>query len=265
MRFSPRAAYRLAFTLIELLVVIAIIAILAALLLPALAKAKGKAEAITCMNNTRQVMLGWIMYTGDYEDIMPGKIVGNGVDWASNPDSTNAAMLVNPDYSALANYLKNPRVYKCPADKYNHQTYGVPRVLSLSANAYLGEISVQSVNQIPGRTYPMKGYKKTTKLATPGPANTFVTLDEHPDSIDDAVFHSMGGLASPNAEFRNLPASYHYGGGCNFSYVDGHSAIQKWKDPRTKPGVKFIKLGNLQVPGDPDWVWLNDHLPYDAP
>jgi prepilin-type N-terminal cleavage/methylation domain-containing protein len=71
---TPDYQHRVGFTLIELLVVIAIIAVLAAMLLPSLSKAKQKAQAISCMNQLKQLTLGWIMYSGDNN----GRLAPNG-------------------------------------------------------------------------------------------------------------------------------------------------------------------------------------------
>src|SRR5262245_35065504 len=126
------------FTLVELLVVIAIIAVLAALLLPVLARSKQKARQVTCANNLGQLQLGWLMYVNEYSDSLPhnsvgaeGKSIENpgwvaGTMWFNSDvgqdisESINTDLLVGTEYVAfgsIGGYVKNPSVYRCPADK----------------------------------------------------------------------------------------------------------------------------------------------------
>jgi prepilin-type processing-associated H-X9-DG protein len=103
-------------------------------------------------------------------------------------------------------------------------------------------------------------------LAKPGPTEIFVFLDEHPDSINDAIFHVIAGRSPVAAEWRDLPASQHYGGGCNFSFVDGHSEIHKWLEKSgsiaTVRPVTYVDLSNIPCRASRDYLWVDDHMPY---
>ena len=268
---------RLAFTLIELLVVIAIIAILAALLLPALGRAKLKAQAVQCMNNGRQMMLSWRLYVEENGDKVPAAwgssdawLGKNSMSWTGNPvtDGGNPSNWdINYDIakSCLWPYCsKNSGIWRCPADTSTAKaTYGpysgqtIPRVRSVSM---LSWFNGSDADHFPGCSGFVK-FAKLSEVIKPGPSMTFVFLDERFDSINDGEFcTSMSGFPDQPAQFYliDFPASYHGGSG-GFSFADGHSEIHKWKDSRTMPALGSIQTLKVQSPNNPDSYWLAEH------
>lgn len=244
------------FTLIELLVVIAVIAILTALLLPALAQAKGRAHAVACMSNIKQLSLAWFLYADENDDYLVnnhGK-PQTGSDrntWANNVlDRSASDDNVNPIYltgSLLGPYTgPSAQIFKCPSD--HSVSAAGPRNRSVAMNAMVGDPGM--LTNVFNPTYVQ--YFKSSDITTP--ANIFVFLDENPRTINDGFFVNH----LDKYEWGNLPGSYH-NNSANLSFADGHTETHQWRAPGTIPPLMDAPLDEpIAASPTTDFDWLKD-------
>jgi prepilin-type N-terminal cleavage/methylation domain-containing protein/prepilin-type processing-associated H-X9-DG protein len=231
------------FTLIELLVVVAIIAILASLLLPALSRAKEKAQWIKCQGNSKQLGLAWLMYAGDNAECVPPNRAGSnpqfpgwalGVqDWSLSSNNTNLSNIAGTN-AVLGSYVGgNNDVFKCPADRFLSKMQRAAgwsaRLRSYAMNSQIGEVGDPEYDSPEYRRF-----LKESDLIGPTPSECWVFVDEHPDSINDAWFWVLMDKDS----WYDLPGSNH-NGGASFGFADGHVEIKKWRNGYTKQPVRL--------------------------
>jgi prepilin-type N-terminal cleavage/methylation domain-containing protein/prepilin-type processing-associated H-X9-DG protein len=260
------------FTLVELLVCIAIIAILAAILLPALSATKARGERTVCLNHLRQMSLACALYTDDFQDNLPYNLgeaeiyravaAQRFINWCSSvmtwetsdPDNTNTVLLTQGGIGPYAG--RQPGIYRCPSDRVLSDLQAnagwSQRVRTISMNAMVGNAGEFSKT---GENVNNPSYRQFFRATqVPRPADIFVFIEEHPDSVNDGYFLNKW----YNSQWMDLPASFH-GGSANLSFVDGHSESHRWRFRSTlvpaKAGVAHLPI-TLRPDELGDFQWL---------
>jgi prepilin-type processing-associated H-X9-DG protein len=275
-----------AFALGDLLAVIAMLSLLTAIFFPKLYRAKLIVQAGACLSDLHQIQSGWILYNNENNGNFPYNVASltcTNLNWAANfenysgvPTDPNASILVNPQYSQLAPYVRNAAVYHCPADESRSESLtGSPRVRSYSMSAaigpnasgtaqgqgpWLGSLTDSgSVNVPNSYTVYLNNGMMRGRLQ---PSDLIVLVDEHPDSINDGSWAFNMPSSPAQTYWIDYPTSLHGNAG-SFSFADGHAVIHPWQAPKAIPPVTYgHQAGGVAnaVPGDSDVIWTASHI-----
>lgn len=260
-----------AFTLIELLFVVAIVTILSALMMSALNSARSRAEAMSCLNNNRQLGLAWILYAHDNDDRLIYNVqsasariavdetskanwVKGVLDWELTPDNTNTLLVSN---SGLATHAsRDSSLFYCPSDRalseVQEQAGWRRRARSYSMNGMVGDAGPATEK---GFNVNNPQHLQFFKLSTiTEPTEIFVFVEEHPDSINDGYFLNRAN----SSEWSDLPASRHEAG-ATLAFADGHVMLRKWVNRETvkpsEPAAASLPI-RLNPKNADDFKWM---------
>lgn len=248
--------------------------VLALVAAAALGNDHSSSVATRCTSNMRHLAIAWELYNesndGRLVENYHGGLAQGGAaaadpnkspwatgweDWTLSHDNTNTSFIRDAHWARLAPYINTPEdVHRCPEDHFvshgQQQRGWQARARTVSMNGTLGEGNAEA-----GPWDQLYAHRKTiSQLTNPGPGDTTVFLDEHPDSVNDPFF-----FPPHNQQWIDLPASLH-NGGAMFSFADEHVELHSWITNLRVSRVTTVGLTSPSPwPNDPDIHWMSFH------